>query len=138
MTHDPEADFRAVDALADILAEAIDHAPQSEMRDHLTARYGTVSNAVIAGRASIQAAMKGVAARRRAQIKDQLASAAAINAPSLVSLSREELLKILEQHTANDDGAAPVTLAARNGKGDMDDEELRSLVGDILALRSDS
>ncbi|WP_165190801.1 hypothetical protein [Caulobacter soli] len=137
MTHDPEVDFRAIDALADILAEAIDDAPQSEIQNHLAARYGSASNAVVAARASIRTAMKNVAARRRAQIRHQLDSAAHSVEPSIQAFSREELLQILEQHTANDDGATPVTLAARHGRGEMDDEELRSLVSDIFALRSD-
>ena len=137
MTHDPEADCRAVDALADILAEAIDDAPQSEIQDYLAARYGSAGNAVSVARASIRAAMKDVATRRRTQIKGQLVRAASVIATPIQTLSREELLKILEQHTANDDGANPITLAARNGRGEMDDDELRSLVSDILALRSD-
>ncbi|WP_156390536.1 hypothetical protein [Caulobacter sp. Root487D2Y] len=139
MTHDPETDCRAIDALANILAEAIDDASQSEVRDQLAVRYGSADNAVAVARTSIRAAMRSVAAQRRAQIKNQLnADAAGIVRPPVQSLSREELLKILEQHTANDDGAAPVTLAARNGKGEMDDDELRSLVSDILVLRSDT
>lgn len=136
MTHDPEKDCRAVDVLADMVVEAIDDMPQADVQGHLAERYGSAAHAVQAARASIQKAMKDVAIRRRAEIKAQLAvDARRVARPPVQTLSRDELLKILEQHAANDDGAKPVTIAARNGRGEMSDDELRSLVQDILMLR---
>jgi hypothetical protein len=137
MTNDPDRDCRNADAVADLLVEAIESATPSEVREHLTARYGDSAKAVAAGRATIRAAMKEVAERRRIQIKQQLDHGARAVEPVVQNLSREELLKVLEQHVANDTAAAPMTLAARSGKGELDDEELRSVVRDILLLRSD-
>lgn len=137
MTKDPDKDCRNADAVADLLVEAIESAARTEVQEQLAIRYGSSASAVTSGRAIIRAAMKDVAERRRNQIKQTINRETGPGEPSLKNLSREHLLRILEQHVANDAAAAPVTLAARSGRGDLDDEELRSVVHDILQLRSD-
>jgi len=125
---------KAIDGLVDALMHYIDDAASDEI-EQFAARGAERAHVVANARAVVARARSKVAEERRERVRESMRAASFRPRPDVSGMSVAELRAVLERHVANDDASR--TMAARHEKGEMDEDELRSVVADILSLKDE-